>query len=134
MSPQSRSLIDVFSFHTDPNLLLPDCSTSLRTPLERALVYPPLFSFLGAFLGAFPIALDWDRPWQAWPLTPLTGAILGCVAGNYYSFALSAWETALELGAEAEAQGPTASTSTPVKKQAAKKSVAGGAKGKVKKA
>jgi phosphatidylinositol glycan class F len=93
-------------------------------------VYPSLFTFLGAFIGAFPIALDWDRPWQAWPLTPLTGAILGCVAGNYYSFAVTAWETALELGAEDAA--PAAATATPAAKKA--KKLPSGAGKKVKKA
>lgn len=37
---------------------------SLQNPLERAVVYPVLLTILGAWLGAFPIALDWDRPWQ----------------------------------------------------------------------
>ncbi|KAL7417939.1 GPI biosynthesis protein family Pig-F-domain-containing protein [Mrakia frigida] len=70
----------------------------LQTPLERAVVYPVLFTILGAWIGAFPIALDWDRPWQAWPLTPLTGALLGCIAGQYWSFGKTAWETIMEAG------------------------------------
>jgi len=28
-----------------------------------------------------PIGLDWDRPWQAYPLTPAAGASLGYMAG-----------------------------------------------------
>ncbi|KAG1748211.1 hypothetical protein EDB19DRAFT_1905264 [Suillus lakei] len=31
---------------------------------------------------ALPIALDWDRPWQAWPLTPLFGGIAGYIVGS----------------------------------------------------
>lgn len=32
---------------------------------------------IGAWFGAFPIPLDWDRPWQAWPITIVIGAFLG---------------------------------------------------------
>ena len=32
---------------------------------------------VGAWLGAVPIPLDWDRDWQAWPVTIVTGAYLG---------------------------------------------------------
>ncbi|RAL14334.1 PIG-F family protein [Aspergillus homomorphus CBS 101889] len=37
---------------------------------------------VGAWLGAVPIPLDWDRPWQAWPITILTGAYLGFATGT----------------------------------------------------
>ncbi|EZF35990.1 hypothetical protein H101_00505 [Trichophyton interdigitale H6] len=41
---------------------------------------------LGAWLGAVPIPLDWDRPWQTYPITIITGAcigyVLGCWAGR----------------------------------------------------
>lgn len=37
---------------------------SLRTPLERATVYPVFGSLIGAWVGVIPMALDWDRPWQ----------------------------------------------------------------------
>ncbi|KAF8064923.1 GPI biosynthesis protein family Pig-F-domain-containing protein [Lyophyllum atratum] len=50
---------------------------SIRTPVERAFVYPAIGTALGCWAGVIPIALDWDRPWQAWPLTPAYGAILG---------------------------------------------------------
>ncbi|KAL4884236.1 GPI biosynthesis protein family Pig-F-domain-containing protein [Aspergillus karnatakaensis] len=36
---------------------------------------------LGAWFGAVPIPLDWDRPWQAYPITILTGAYLGFAIG-----------------------------------------------------
>ncbi|KAJ7608422.1 GPI biosynthesis protein family Pig-F-domain-containing protein [Roridomyces roridus] len=51
----------------------------IRTPIERALLYSTVGTLFGAWLGAIPIALDWDRPWQAWPLTPAFGAILGYI-------------------------------------------------------
>lgn len=32
---------------------------------------------VGAWFGAIPIALDWDREWQKWPCTVLWGALIG---------------------------------------------------------
>ncbi|KAL2004542.1 hypothetical protein VTN00DRAFT_3427 [Thermoascus crustaceus] len=37
---------------------------------------------VGAWLGAVPIPLDWDRPWQAFPITILTGAYIGYAVGS----------------------------------------------------
>ncbi|CZR53100.1 related to GPI-anchor biosynthesis protein PIG-F [Phialocephala subalpina] len=39
-------------------------------------------AFIGAWLGAVPIPLDWDREWQAWPITVVTGAYLGYGVGK----------------------------------------------------
>ena len=57
---------------------------------EIASVYAPLDEvfgasvgvFLGAWVGAVPIPLDWDREWQRWPVTIVTGAYLGFVVGK----------------------------------------------------
>ena len=38
--------------------------------------------FLGAWVGAVPIQLDWDREWQKWPVTIVTGAYAGYVFGK----------------------------------------------------
>lgn len=38
--------------------------------------------FVGAWLGAVPIPLDWDREWQKWPVTIVTGAYGGYVIGK----------------------------------------------------
>ncbi|KAI0430687.1 GPI biosynthesis protein family Pig-F-domain-containing protein [Xylaria sp. FL1042] len=37
---------------------------------------------LGAWLGAVPIPLDWDREWQKWPVTILCGVYAGYVVGK----------------------------------------------------
>ncbi|KAL2131923.1 hypothetical protein VTI74DRAFT_4450 [Chaetomium olivicolor] len=37
---------------------------------------------VGAWLGAVPIPLDWDRDWQRWPVTVLAGMFGGYVAGR----------------------------------------------------
>ncbi|OJJ33704.1 hypothetical protein ASPWEDRAFT_741657 [Aspergillus wentii DTO 134E9] len=36
----------------------------------------------GAWFGAVPIPLDWDRPWQAFPITIITGAYIGHAIGT----------------------------------------------------
>lgn len=41
-----------------------------------------LGAVLGAWLGAVPIPLDWDREWQKWPVTILCGMYAGYVAGR----------------------------------------------------
>jgi phosphatidylinositol glycan class F len=57
---------------------------------EIASVYSPIDEvfggsigcLLGAWLGAVPIPLDWDREWQKWPVTIVTGAYAGYVIGK----------------------------------------------------
>ncbi|KAK6906320.1 hypothetical protein I203_100305 [Kwoniella mangroviensis CBS 8507] len=61
-----------------------------ETPLERALVYPVIGTLSGAWCGAIPIPLDWDRPWQNYPLTPTVGSILGFIVGGFVSWLHSA--------------------------------------------
>ncbi|KAF3018129.1 Glycosylphosphatidylinositol (GPI) anchor assembly protein [Neopestalotiopsis sp. 37M] len=36
----------------------------------------------GAWIGAVPIPLDWDREWQKWPVTILVGVYAGYVLGK----------------------------------------------------
>lgn len=33
-------------------------------------------------MGAVPIPLDWDREWQAWPVTIVVGAVMGWATGK----------------------------------------------------
>ncbi|KAH9903330.1 GPI biosynthesis protein family Pig-F-domain-containing protein [Cubamyces lactineus] len=63
---------------------------SPRNPVERALVYPAIGAMIGCWAGAIPIGLDWERPWQAWPLTPAFGAVGGCIAGSLIALVVSA--------------------------------------------
>ncbi|GAB7350348.1 hypothetical protein MBLNU459_g0978t2 [Dothideomycetes sp. NU459] len=41
-----------------------------------------LGTLVGAWVGAVPIPLDWDRDWQKWPTTILAGAYVGFVVGK----------------------------------------------------
>ncbi|KAF7293048.1 hypothetical protein MIND_01204200 [Mycena indigotica] len=62
---------------------------SCRSPVERAILYPSIGTIVGSWIGVIPIALDWDRPWQAWPLTPTTGAITGYIFASILALAAS---------------------------------------------
>jgi GPI ethanolamine phosphate transferase 2/3 subunit F len=37
---------------------------------------------IGAWLGAVPIPLDWDREWQKWPVTIVCGIFVGYMIGR----------------------------------------------------
>jgi len=63
---------------------------SPRNLIERAMVYPATGALLGCWAGAIPIGLDWERPWQAWPLTPAYGALLGYIVGSLGTLAVTA--------------------------------------------
>nr|XP_042906899.1 glycosylphosphatidylinositol anchor biosynthesis protein 11 isoform X1 [Parasteatoda tepidariorum] len=45
--------------------------------MENHLQSILIWTIMGAWVGAFPIPLDWDRPWQKWPITCCIGACLG---------------------------------------------------------
>ena len=38
-------------------------------------------ALIGLWLGAIPIPLDWDRPWQRWPITCVVGTLIGHFIG-----------------------------------------------------
>ncbi|KAJ7584997.1 GPI biosynthesis protein family Pig-F-domain-containing protein [Mycena floridula] len=61
-----------------------------RSSIERALLWPAIGAIVGCWLGVIPTALDWDRPWQAWPLTPAFGSIFGFVLGSLSALVASA--------------------------------------------
>ncbi|XP_039385099.1 phosphatidylinositol-glycan biosynthesis class F protein [Mauremys reevesii] len=48
---------------------------------DNSLQITTMCSIVGAWFGAFPIPLDWDRPWQIWPISCSLGATFGYVAG-----------------------------------------------------
>lgn len=68
----------IFARGTDPQALLAVAGAS--APLDEtfgALVG----AVLGAWLGAVPIPLDWDREWQKWPVTIVVGLYAGSCIG-----------------------------------------------------
>jgi len=40
----------------------------------------------GAFVGSVVFPLDWDRPWQIYPVPNVVGAITGQMMGCFYCF------------------------------------------------
>ncbi|KAL4115483.1 hypothetical protein PRIC2_013644 [Phytophthora ramorum] len=66
---------------------------SVSNGQELYLVCSSIGAMLGAYVGALPIPLDWDRPWQQWPLTCVYGTLLGHAAGIFVSVVLSTMST-----------------------------------------
>lgn len=52
-------------------------------PFDEAGVWAgTVGAMVGGWVGAIPIALDWDREWQKWPCTVLWGVVLGWALGR----------------------------------------------------
>ncbi|XP_053568227.1 phosphatidylinositol-glycan biosynthesis class F protein [Bombina bombina] len=66
------------NFHTWIRVFSKDGAMSVW---DHSLQITTLCSVVGAWLGAFPLPLDWERPWQVWPISCSLGATLGYVAG-----------------------------------------------------
>jgi len=61
-----------------------------RNSMEIACLLPAVGCIAGAWIGAFPIPLDWDRPWQVWPTSCVIGSEIGYSVGLLCaSFALA---------------------------------------------
>jgi len=62
---------------------------STENVVEKTLVYQAFGTLVGSWVGVIPIALDWDRPWQAWPLTPAFCAIGGYIVASLMALTVS---------------------------------------------
>lgn len=60
---------------------LPD-TLDVSNQLSDAVKMVSFFTLFGAWVGAFPIPLDWDREWQTWPITCCVSAIGGNIFGT----------------------------------------------------
>ncbi|PKI40795.1 hypothetical protein CRG98_038806 [Punica granatum] len=49
--------------------------------IDYMICLPAHGAIIGAWFGAWPMPLDWERPWQDWPICVTYGAILGYVLG-----------------------------------------------------
>jgi len=54
---------------------------SPKTNTERVCLTSSFGAILGTWLGAIPIPLDSDKPWQVWPISCTYGALIGFVVG-----------------------------------------------------
>lgn len=69
LGPNVQAWIRVFSRHGAMSVW----DTCLQITVACTLV--------GAWIGAFPIPLDWDRPWQVWPVSCSFGSLFGYLTG-----------------------------------------------------
>ncbi|KAL6451995.1 GPI11 Glycosylphosphatidylinositol anchor biosynthesis protein 11 [Candida maltosa Xu316] len=60
-----------------------------RTIFHHPVLSSVLLTLAGCWLGVIPIPLDWDRPWQQWPITLLVGGYLGSVVGGGLSLVVN---------------------------------------------
>ena len=64
-------------------LLTPQDQLKISDPLARQLFIGFFGTVLGAWMGAIPIPLDWDQPWQKWPISCAAGALVGAFVANF---------------------------------------------------
>ncbi|PON98474.1 GPI biosynthesis protein Pig-F [Trema orientale] len=55
-------------------------------PIDYMICLPAHGAVLGAWFGAWPMPLDWERPWQEWPICVSYGAIAGYLVAMVASF------------------------------------------------
>ncbi|CAN6321621.1 unnamed protein product [Urochloa humidicola] len=61
------------------------------TDVENYMISAPCHgAVLGAWIGAWPMPLDWERPWQEWPICVTYGAVAGHLVGMAVSWVLIA--------------------------------------------
>ncbi|EGC30282.1 hypothetical protein DICPUDRAFT_83760 [Dictyostelium purpureum] len=53
--------------------------------IETCCVIVVVSSLLMSWVGAFPIPLDWDRPWQVWPISCVYSSMFGHILGLFIS-------------------------------------------------
>ncbi|XP_034938491.1 phosphatidylinositol-glycan biosynthesis class F protein [Chelonus insularis] len=60
------------------------------------------YTLLGTWLGAIVIPLDWDRPWQIWPIPCGIGALVGYMVAHYVTliktlYIVKPWRTSKKV-------------------------------------
>ncbi|CAN6980325.1 unnamed protein product [Brassica rapa subsp. trilocularis] len=53
--------------------------------VEYMIIIPAYGAIIGGWFGAWPMPLDWERPWQEWPICVCYGAIGGYIVGQILS-------------------------------------------------
>ncbi|CAF2050502.1 BnaA09g56460D [Brassica napus] len=56
--------------------------------VEYMIFIPAYGAIIGGWFGAWPMPLDWERPWQEWPICVCYGAIGGYIVGQIVSLIL----------------------------------------------
>ncbi|KAL0354904.1 UNVERIFIED_CONTAM: Phosphatidylinositol-glycan biosynthesis class F protein, partial [Sesamum radiatum] len=87
-------LMSVFTFVPAASVFGSSCSDWHRIfaqtkPIgstDFMICFPAHGAVIGAWFGAWPMPLDWERPWQEWPICVTYGAIFGYLLGLVVSF------------------------------------------------
>lgn len=58
---------------------------------SNPLLFSGFTAIIFTWLGVIPIPLDWDRPWQNWPITLLMGGYVGFCIGTLMSISALMW-------------------------------------------
>ncbi|KAJ3681991.1 hypothetical protein LUZ60_014564 [Juncus effusus] len=61
------------------------CYSKPVSAVDYMVSVPAHGAVLGAWFGAFPMPLDWERQWQEWPICVTYGAIFGYLIGLFIS-------------------------------------------------
>ncbi|KAG5572547.1 hypothetical protein H5410_062313 [Solanum commersonii] len=56
-------------------------STKAFSFIDYMIRLPAYGAVIGAWFGAWPMPLDWERPWQEWPICVSYGAMAGYLMG-----------------------------------------------------
>ncbi|KAF9303403.1 hypothetical protein BGZ74_003804 [Mortierella antarctica] len=94
---QFACYLSLLSFYPASFVLGTDIKSWLRifihnspeTFTEAALYCQGMMAIFGAWLGSIVIPLDWDRPWQAWPVPCVLGAFLFYMIGTAVGLVVS---------------------------------------------
>lgn len=94
---QFACYLSLLSFYPASFILGTDVKSWLRifihnspqTFTEAALYCQGMMAIFGAWLGSIVIPLDWDRPWQAWPVPSVLGAFLFYMIGTIVGLVVS---------------------------------------------
>lgn len=72
--------------------------------LDYIICIPAHGAVIGAWFGAWPMPLDWERPWQEWPICVSYGAVAGYIVGMVVSmgFTLVCSRSQLQLHIKGE--------------------------------
>lgn len=57
-----------------------------KSKIQRGVLCVSFASIIGAWFGAFVIPLDWNRPWQMWPIPCVFGSLFGFIVGHIVSY------------------------------------------------
>ncbi|KAJ4718675.1 phosphatidylinositol-glycan biosynthesis class F protein-like [Melia azedarach] len=63
-------------------------NTKPKGSLDYMICLPAHGAVVGAWFGAWPMPLDWERPWQEWPICVTYGAVAGYLVAMVASLVL----------------------------------------------